>query len=39
MTGREPGGVRSVGKAMELLSCLTGGPLSLGERSDVPEWL
>lgn len=40
MTGREPGGVRSVGKAMELLSCLTGGPLSLGElsrRTGIPK--
>ena len=35
MTGREPGRVRSVTKAMELLSCLAQarGPLSLGELS------
>ncbi len=42
MTGREPGRVQSVVKAMELLSCLAqaGGPLSLGElsrRTGIPK--
>ncbi len=42
MTGREPGRVQSVVKAMDLLSCLAqaGGPLSLGElsrRTGIPK--
>lgn len=42
MTGREPGRVQSVVKAMELLNCLAqaGGPLSLGElsrRTGIPK--
>lgn len=40
MTGPEAGSVRSVGKAMELLDCLAGGPLSLGElsrRTGIPK--
>lgn len=42
MTDREPGRVRSVGKAMDLLDCLAraGGPLSLGElaaRTGLPK--
>ncbi len=40
MSARESGAVRSVSKAMELLSCLAGGPLSLGElsrRAGIPK--